>query len=216
MESLIHTCKLFLLAFLFILAAPAFSSDNPRKLPDTPAAVSDLVFSRPFSLEKGFMYDWSKNRQLVTSGTLVVLKVDPALVYPRNAAEPVLYAGNQTAQRLNQGDKSGFVVALIPGNIDLSEEPIWFGTPGLPERVNADIIRAERALAEKAQIRPFSTEIIQSITKERLKAYDLATLLREDIANLVLRYSPQEKGLVESWRLPVAGAKPETRRAVTK
>jgi hypothetical protein len=33
---------------------------------------------------------------------------------------------------------------------------------------------------------------------------DLATLLRDHVAELVLKYSPAEKALVEAWRLPVA------------
>ena len=203
-------------SLVFFLASPAFSSDDLRKLPDTPAAVSALVFSQPFSLEKGFMYNWSKNSYMVKSGTLVVLKVNPALVYPRNAAEPILYAGSHTAQRLNQGHKSGFVIALIPGDIDLTKDPIWFGRPGLPERVNADIVRAERALAKKAQIRPFSAKKIRGIAQQRIHAPDFSTLLREDIANLVLKYSPQEKMLVESWRLPVARVLPKPGQVKSK
>jgi hypothetical protein len=201
----------FLSVCIFLLALPAFSSEDLGMLPKTPAAVTDLVFARPFSLEKGFTYDWSMNHQLVRSGTLVVLKVDPALVYPRDSAEPVLYVGNQTAQRLNQGHESGFVIAIVPGDVDLTKDPIWFGTPGLPERVNANTIRSERALADKAQIRPFSANKIASLIQEPLQATDLATLLREDIANLVLQYSPQETKLVETWRLPVARAVPQSR-----
>lgn len=204
MESLFQRRALFLSVVLFFLTAPVFSDDYSSKLPDTPAAVSELVLNRPFNLEQGFLYNWSKNRQMVRSGILVVLKVDPALVVPRNALEPILYVGNQTAQRLNRGHPSGFVVALIPGDIDLTQAPIWFGTPGLPERVTADTVRAERALAEKAKIVPFPEEKIQAAAGARLQATDLATLLREDIAELVLEYSPEEKDLVAGWRLPVA------------
>jgi hypothetical protein len=116
----------------------------------------------------------------------------------------VLYAGNQTAQRLNQGNESGFVIAIIPGEIDLAREPAWFGGRQLPEWVNADSIKAERAKAEQAGIRPFDAEKIRSVTRERLEAGDLAALLREHGAELLLKYSPQEKALAETWRLPVA------------
>jgi hypothetical protein len=195
---------------LLVLASPAIAQDVPS-VPDTPSAVIDVVFARPFTLEKGYKYDWSKDRPIVSSGTLVVLKVDPAFVYPRNAAEPVLYVGDRTAQRLNRGHKSGHVVAIVPGKIDLARAPIWFGRPELPERVTAQTIRSERAMAEAADIKPFAAEKTRTRDQDRLRAPNLSSLLREHVAKLVLQYSPQEKDLVETWRLPVAKARPKPR-----
>lgn len=185
------------------LAAAADSPPDIKKLV-TPAAVADVVYISPFDLEQGYHHDWRQERPFIKSGTLVVFKVNPDYVYPRNAAEPVLYAGSQTAQRLNQGNESGFVIAIIPGEIDLAREPVWFGSPELPERVNAETIESERANAEKAGIRPFDAEQIQKVTQERIGASDLAALLREAVAKLLLEYSPQEKALAETWQLPVA------------
>ena len=144
---------------------------------------------------------------MVTAGTLVVLKVNPDLVVPRQSPEPVLYAGNQTAQRLNIGHESGHVIAIIPGEVDLTQITIWFGRPELPERVNAGMINSERALAEAAGIQPFASQKVQEATSEgggRLEVFDLHSLLRDHVAALVLQYSPQEKHLAETWRLPVA------------
>jgi len=192
----------------FIVAIHAIASELPP-VPATPSAVTDLVFARSFTLEKGYRYNWSKDRPIVRSGTLVVLKVDPDLVFPRNAAEPVLYAGNQTVQRLNHGHESGYVIGIIPGDIDLTQAPFWFGRPALPERVTAEMIKSERALADAAKIQPFATEKVQSLTQESLQASDLYSLLRDHVANLVLEYSPQEKDLAEKWRLPVAKTLPK-------
>lgn len=200
-----------LLVCIFILASSAIASDDLRPVPKTPSAVIDLVFVRTFTLAKGYTYDWSKDRPIVRSGTLVVLKVDPDLVLPRDSAEPVLYAGNQTAQRLNHGHESGHVIAIIPGEVDLTQVPIWFGSPDLPERVSAQTIRSERALADAAKIRPFAAKKVQSVTQRRLQASDLSALLRDHVSNLVLEYSPQEKNLAEKWRLPVARALPKPR-----
>jgi hypothetical protein len=194
---------------IFILASSAIARDELPSVPTTPAAVIDLVFARPFTLAKGYTYDWSKDRPIVRCGTIVVLKVDPALVIPRNAAEPVLYAGNQTVQRLNHGHESGYVIAIIPGEVDLTQAPIWFGRPELPERVTAQTIRSERALADAAKIQPFAAKKFQSVTQKRVQASDLSSLLRDHVANLVLEFSPQEKDLAETWRLPVARALPK-------
>ena len=193
-----------------LLATPAFAGQE-HPSPELPAAVGDLVVARPFKLAKGYKYDWSREPRTVTSGVLVVLKVDPSLVVPRNSAEPVLYAGDQPVQRLNHGHESGHVIGIIPGKIDLSSAPIWFGRPELPERVDAKMVRAERALAEKAKIQPFPENKVRAAMQERIEAADLAALLREHVAELVLEFSPQEKQLAETWRLPVAKPSPKSR-----
>ena len=148
---------------------------------------------------------------MVSSGTLVVLEVDPALVIPRNTLEPVLYAGNIPVQRLNHGDKSGRVIGIVPGNIDVTTMPVWFGTPQLPERVTTAMAETERTRAEKAGFtRTFERTSIVGLDSPATVSKDLAALLRTVAADLVLTYSPQDKDLAESWRLPVArkGDKP--------
>jgi hypothetical protein len=193
-----------------IAATHAMASESPP-VPTTPAAVSDLVYAQPFTLVEGYQYDWSADRPTVRSGILVVLKVDPDLVLPRNAAEPVLYAGNQPVQRLNQGYESGYVIAIIPGETDLTQAPIWFGRPELPERISTPRVQSERALAAAADIRPFAADKVQNVRQEPIQAADLFSLLRDHVANLVLEYSPQERDLAETWRLPVATAGPRPR-----
>lgn len=197
--------RLLLISFLSFSSA-VMSADAPPRVQDIaiPAAVGDVVHIRPFTLEEGYAYEWRQERPLVKSGVLAVFKVNPALVYPRDAAEPVLYAGAQTAQRLNHGHESGYVIAIIPGDADLAREPVWFGSPDLPEWVNADVIAAERVKAEEAGIRPFDASRVRSVTEDRVRATDLAALLREHVAEVLLKYSPQERALAETWRLPIA------------
>jgi hypothetical protein len=168
-----------------------------------PQPVIDVERIQPFQLEQSFKYDWRIDQPDVRSGLLVVFKVDPDLVTPRNALEPVLYAGNQTVQRLNHGHASGYVIGIIPEQIDLSKEPIWFGTPALPERIDAEMIARERTKAERSGILALKSTDIQNRTQDPVVASDLTTLLREQAANLVLEFSPQEKRLADSWRLPV-------------
>jgi hypothetical protein len=170
----------------------------------TPQAVLDVVYVQPFSLKTGYTHFWRAEKPLVKSGTLSGFKVNPNLVYPRNALEPVLYVGNQTAERLNFGNDSGFVVAIIPGDVDLSKSRAWFGTPELPERVSEKIITRETELADKGNIKPLDPDAVKKVTQQYLDVPDLATLLRDYAAELVLKYSPQEKALAEAWRLPIA------------
>lgn len=202
---------LCVVACISIFALPSCSQskldpESPPKVSDNvmPTAIIDIVYARPFSLTEGYKYDWNQERPLIKNGTLAVLKVKPELVMPRNALERVLYVGNQSVQRLNHGDKSGHVIVIIPGDIDLSQAPIWFGSPGLPERITAKIIKSERVLADRADIKPFAKDKILTLTKSSIEAKNLSELLREHVADLVLEYSPQEKPLAEKWRLPVA------------
>lgn len=174
--------------------------------PPAPVRVKSILYARPFTIGRPYRYDWSSDRLIVSSGVLVVLEVDPALVVPRDDLEPVLYAGDIPVQRLNHGDKSGRVIGIIPGSVDLSSTPIWFGAPALPGRVTAEIARSERARAEKAGVRPFGAERTGSVSHPPAAAPDLTTLLRDVASQLVYQYSPQEKELADQWRLPVAKA----------
>lgn len=199
--------KAILVSVCLLTAAATVFAAPP--VPNTPAAVDQVVYARPFTLNDGFRYDWCNEPFQVSKGTILVLKVNPNLVIPRQIGEPVLYVGNQTAMRLNQGDKSGYVVAVVPGDVDLTKDPVWFGTPELPERVNAARVQAERQQAEKAGIKPLSAEQAKAATAaggSRINSQDMSALLRDTIGGLIEQYSPQEKELAETWRLPVARA----------
>ena len=199
-----------------LTALPACALQSPsdtaraaeRGLADfaAPVAVEGIVEILPFRLREGFRYDWRAERPTITSGVIVVLKADPKLLAPRDAAEPVLYAGDETVQRLNRGDGSGHLIGIIPGDaVDFGAAPIWFGRPDLPERVSAAMIRDERRLADQAGIKPAGADLAATIMREPVVAADLAALLRDHVADLVLKYAPDEKALAETWRLPTAG-----------
>ena len=178
----------------------------------SPRPVNDILAIQPFTLKTGYKNQWSSERATVSSGALVVLAVDPALAARRAAAEPILYAGSTPVQQLNDGGKSGRVIGIVPGNADLTAAPVWFGAPGLPERVTVESSRAARAQADKSGIRAFPDEKLRSVTRAPVVAADLATLLRDYAAALVLEYSPQEKELADAWRLPVAKSVPKPPR----
>jgi hypothetical protein len=199
-------------AALLALSVSLTGQPGPRgetPVPATPAAVRDILYSRPFTLQTPYRNEWSKERAPVSSGVLVVLDVDPALVVPRNALEPVLYAGNFVVQRLNHGDRSGRVIGIVPANVNLSNTLIWFGPPQLPERITEAMVRSERARAERAGLRPFAQARISNVQRPAFAAADLAALLRTEAAQLIEDYSPAEKGLADSWRLPTAKAAPK-------
>ncbi len=202
-----------ILAVLSVLSLSILSTlADPPAIPPTPAAVQDVVYARPFSLEKGYEFTWRKEKPTVTEGYLLVLKVDPALVYPRQTAEPVLYVGDTTAERVNVGYPSGTVVAIVPcklADFDLKKTPIWFGTPELPERCTAKTIAQERAKAEKAGIKPLAEAKIDAAKAKggaQLSLKDSYELQRQ-VAPLIKQYAPDESERADNLLVPRAGEK---------
>lgn len=194
-----------ILAIQLIALAPfaaAGKIDNTRNDQDT--GVYDIAYVLPFTVEQPFIHNWRAKTAYFHQGTLAVLKVNRELVQPKNGLEPVLYAGDQTAQRLSQGDESGFVLALIPEQVDLSSIPVWFGAPELPERITADHIKKEKSILASKKVPPFDRGKITAVSRDSVTTKDLAELLREYAAELIMEFSPQEEHLVKSWRLPVA------------
>jgi hypothetical protein len=195
-----------------LLVMPACVAQTVAPVPATPTPVRNILYAQPFTVDRPYLNTWTRERAMESAGVLVVLEVDPAMLDPRDSAiNPVLYAGDATVIRLNRGDESGRVIGIIPGNVDLATTPIWFGSRELPERVTKETVRSERARAEKADIRPFPAEKLAGVRRSPIDAIDLAALLRDVAADLIDRYSPQEKHLADAWRLPDAKASPRGR-----
>ncbi len=208
--------KLSLVVFAVVLsvmpslaACQAQSGSGLVMRPPTPAAVKGIVVARRFTLSTPYRSTWAKTPYDVSRGTLVVIEVDPAYVVPRDALEPVLYAGDVAVERLNHGHVSGHVIGIVPGDVDPATVPIWFGRPQLPERLTPDMIAEERARAEKAGIRALP-QARSAANAAPASATDLAALLRDVAAALVYRYAPEDKRIADAWRLPVA--KPRAQR----
>ncbi|MAB79709.1 MAG: hypothetical protein CMJ89_10200 [Planctomycetes bacterium] len=182
-------------------------------LPANPATTPvEILHAQSFQLDQPFTFEWRNERPEVQSGFLLVLKTDPKLVQPRQTYEAVLYVGDQTAERCNGAYPSGHLVALVPagvlanGNVDLdpTSVPIWFGTPELPERVDAARIAQELALAEAQGVGPQATS---RLSAQSLAAQDSIYAANRDeldfyIADLIELYSPAESELVELLRMP--------------
>ena len=115
-------------------------------------------------------------------------------------AEPVLYVGEQTAERLNHGYPSGHVIAIAPGDLDLNKALLWFGTPDLPERVDTNMAKAELNLAKAAGIEPFSAKKIETALAQGGKELNGATIV--DVlrvaAGLIREYSPEEEHIADT------------------
>jgi hypothetical protein len=189
-----------------VLTVASIVLASPPEIPKTPAAVKDVLYARSFKLEEPAKFIWCKERPNITTGTLLVLEVDPAYVVPREAASPVLYVGAQPAQPVNHGNESGHVVAIVPGEVDLTKVPVWFGTPGIAHLTDQATAKSELALAKEAGIKPLSKEKSDAARAKGgalIEAANMSALLRDEVAELILEYCPDEKHLAEGFRRPV-------------
>jgi hypothetical protein len=194
-------------------------SQERTDLPQLPAVAAEtsvqLIWAKPFRLDEPYTHTWRAELPQVSAGWLVVLETDPTLLTPRQTQEPVLYVGEQTAERVNRGDVSGRLVAFVPSavdadghlTLDLERAPIWFGTPELPERVDAAKIREERALARRAGVRAQPEARVRAAF-DRAQADETAFLpdrvaLEHMAADLIAEHAPTETDLVEGLTAPL-------------
>lgn len=201
--------QISLLALIFVLGAvPGRAGEG------TPSPVADLVSAMPFTLQTPYAYDWRAERPMVSSGYLVVLRVDPQDVQPKQTAEPVLYVGSQTAERINHGHLSGYVVAIVPATVnpedrdyvDLKESLLWFGAPQLPERVDAIEIEDQLDLARQSAITPLPPGNIDRALSEggSLVALKDKRALLAQALNLLRKYSPEDVETIDRLSLSVS------------
>ncbi|NNM27060.1 MAG: hypothetical protein HKO59_13930, partial [Phycisphaerales bacterium] len=183
-----------LLAMGMLATATAIVSAAPPAVPATPAAIDQLVYAQPFTLDEAFRFEWQQEKPMTRSGYLLVMKVNPDLVYPRQSPEPVLYVGKQTAQRINVGYRSGHVVAIVPApqdeagvvTLDLAKTPIFFGTPELPERIDRTDMEAEHTAAVAAGVTALPADHLTLATRA---AQGQPTAFRGDVE--LLRHAAQ-------------------------
>lgn len=190
------------------------AGDRGAPLPADPAAhgpVRALWSAAPFTLERPYVHGWRREQPSYESGWLLVLDVDPELVRPRQTAEPVLFGGAETVERVNHGADTGRVVAVLPctqPGLDLeaglARTPFFFGEPELPERIDAARAASELGRALAAGARPFSAAEIAA-ARARGGA-PLALERREDLdalaGALVLEHSPDEHDLARGLMMP--------------
>lgn len=187
------------------------------QLPQQPAVaigVNGVLFAQPFLLEESYTHQWRAEQPSVNAGYLLVLEVDEAFTVPRNTLESVLYVGEQTAERINWGTGSGRIVAVLPTPIgadgmpqlDFSTALAWYGSPELPERVDAARIAAELADARTAGLTPLDPAGVALALEEGgelLTLADKTALERYAAEELLLTYSPSEAELAESLLSPL-------------
>jgi hypothetical protein len=165
--------------------------------------VRNLLYARPFRMEKPYRYEWTAERAEITSGTILVVEVDKEFAKPREIGVPVLYVGTTPAEVTNVGYESGRMIVIVPGAVDLRTTPIFFGSEELPERVDAARGALELEAARAIGIVPFSASTVDAAFA--LGGEPLAVAGSEEvyraIADLIDAYSPTETERAEIYRM---------------
>lgn len=189
-------------------------NDSMPDVSENPTAHSvQLVSAQTFTLDQPYTHWYRSERPEVDAGILLVLKVDEVeLLHPRQVAQPVLQVGAQTAEPLNVGHLSGYVVALLPApriadgevDLDLSTTPIFYGEADLAERLDTVLLEARLQDAFAQGVQAPSKSAVEAATAEALHfANDHA--LRLWAADMIATWSPQEEDLVQGMRVPLLG-----------
>ena len=176
-------------------------------LPGTP--ILELVLARPFSLPDGNTHYWRAERPIYDAGYLLVIRAEPVVPPVQQIEQPVLYVGQETAERLNTGLGSNTLVVVVPGlslgdiadvaeNIDLSTARVFFGPPDFPGRLTAADVADVYRRAIDADLPPFPAEMIETARAAGGEPLIDATVddLYREAGLLVRTYSPGEVDLI--------------------
>jgi hypothetical protein len=199
------TCVLLALAVTALAQSqgPEYVENPPVKITDPGNAVKHLLYARPFSLDVPYSYTWTHEKAEITSGYLLVVEVEPEFARPRDTWMPVLYVGWRPAEVTNVDLEKGRMVVIVPGDVDLTQEPIFFGSVELPEKVTSERGREEMAAALALGIHPIPSKELAAaleIGGERLSVRD-AKRLYFTVADLIDQYAPSDHSRAESYRV---------------
>jgi len=217
-KSMFSLGRLLVVSLVLVGASTAVmnwqNNDSMPEVPADPLAYPiHLVSAQSFTLDQPYTHWYRAERPQVDAGMLLVLQVDEVeLLHPRQSAQPVLQIGAQTAEPLNIGHLSGYVVALLPAasnadgevDLDLSQTPIFYGDPALAEELGeADLqARLQEAIAQGALV-PSADVLEQAMGDSLHFANDHE--LRLWAADMIATWSPQEEDLVQGMRVPLLG-----------
>ena len=189
--------------------APAQEVGMPA-MPATPAAAAELVEVIPFELTQSFTHSMRRERPEYTRGHVLVLRAPEAYLVPRQVAEPVLLVGGQTAERINAGYASGFLIVVVPewrergaDGVERAGDPstarIWFASPELPERVDAAWIDAAAASASKAGLAAAAPRVA-GFAPAKAERFENRDALGRFLADIIAKRSPSETDVIDTLR----------------
>ncbi|MDA1262701.1 MAG: hypothetical protein O3B75_07360 [Planctomycetota bacterium] len=202
---------------------PAQNNPGPAlpALPVTPSinTVPTIISLQPVTIKDSYATDFRSEHPQVSSGWLMVIRGDSSILAPRALAEPLLLASGISAEGVvwiesvewfNHGFISGYRVCFIPSTAEPQSGAdrttqglrVWFGSPKLPESVDANTLQSELKEADRAGIVAASAVKVEGAAPKVLANRDeLITAANA----LIARWAPDESQ-AEGASVPVAPA----------
>jgi hypothetical protein len=212
--------RLSLTAILLLALAPATLAAGPEveygyePVPvgtsAPPTSVRSLLFARPFTLTTPYTYEWTAEKAKITSGYMLVIEVDPEYAVILDAWYPILYVGRYPAEIVDNDEAAGRMIVVVPGDVDLTQDPIFFGSVELPERITAERGRQEMAAAQAAGFRPMTAELVRMALQaggERAMLSDSHALYSGPLADMIDHYVPAHDERAAGMRVPRLGTR---------
>ena len=135
-------------------ARPARPTASPGPSLEALSAVKTLLSAQQFLLATPARYEPFGEDLTFDRGYILVFETDPKISLASIEKRPVLYIGAVPAEVFDVSPSSGRVIAFAPGDIDLAETPIFFGSTLPAEKVDATRGRAERDAAIALGVSP--------------------------------------------------------------
>lgn len=187
---------------------PAATTPALPPIPATPAGIVELVEVREFHLAQPYEHRFSKEKPMVDSGYIVVLRASSDLLAPRQVEMPVLMVGTTAVEPMNVGFASGTMVAIVPSTtktdgslvLDLSVSPIYFAPPMLPEQLDAAFAAQQLQLAERSGLTAQPAGVVQQAKTRAGAKLELADrdALNKVLGGLVRRYAADETEVADA------------------
>jgi len=181
----------------------AVQSHEPAAVPAVPQSLPiELVSAQRFTLETPYTHWWRVEQPKFNDGWLLVLRADVELLRPRQAREPVLVVGDETAERVNIGHASGHLIAFVPGDVELTGARIFFAPPDLPEELSKSDVAGLAAEAVTLDVPAVDEGRVAAALGTPL-AFRSDHELRVHAADLIEKFAPDEVDLVRGLRVPL-------------
>jgi hypothetical protein len=172
--------------------------------------VSGVLAAKPFTLKTPYVYLWREDQPAITSGWVLVVGVTPDLAVQRDDFNPVLYVGRYPAEIAATDSKLGRMVVIVPGDVDLARDPIFFGSTELPSEVSAERAGLEMSAAIRAGFGPVRPEMLGLALQaggESIAVGDNYELYAGPVADAIEEYAPAQIDRAEMYRVPRLGTR---------
>jgi hypothetical protein len=172
----------------------------------SPDDVTGVLFVQPFTLDQACTYDWRADQPAMTSGWILAVGVTPELAEQKDTWNPVLYVGRYPADIVATDPQLGRMVVIVPGDVDLAHDPVFFGSLELPDQVTAERAGEEMQAALAAGFQPMTAEALRLASAESVQVADAWHLYAGPVADAIDSWAPAARGIAESFRVPLVSS----------